>query len=179
MCLIATPTYTHADLTELCASYKKAVLLEKPAALCARDALRVKRAVEENGVPYMTAQVVRFWTGYARWEGQPPERLETPETAVSPRQGTGQRGVRGGLRCGLRGRLSFRFRRGLARAIVGLPGVREFHPALQPATRVVQRLPRRVRREFALIDHQNAILDNPCRPPEQRGLVPRKCYNMR
>ncbi len=66
MCLIATPTYTHADLTELCASYKKAVLLEKPAALRARDALRVKRAVEENGVPYMTAKVVRFWTGYAR-----------------------------------------------------------------------------------------------------------------
>ena len=66
VCLIATPTFTHAELIELCASYRKPTLCEKPLAVRMPDAKRVLRAVEESGIPYMTAQVVRFWTGYAR-----------------------------------------------------------------------------------------------------------------
>ncbi len=64
VCLIATPTYTHADLVTLCAEYGKAVLCEKPIAMTAADAARVREAVAKAGVPYMTAMVVRFWTGY-------------------------------------------------------------------------------------------------------------------
>lgn len=64
ICIISTPTYTHADLTVLCSSYGKAVLCEKPAAMVDEDVKRIKQAVERTNIPYMTAQVVRFWTGY-------------------------------------------------------------------------------------------------------------------
>lgn len=64
VCLIATPTYNHAELVELCAGYGKAVLCEKPIAMTAGDAARMRAAVAKAGVPYMTAMVVRFWTGY-------------------------------------------------------------------------------------------------------------------
>lgn len=63
-CLIATPTYTHLALIELCARRGKAVLCEKPLAMTYREACRAEEIVRETGVCYMTAQVVRFWTGY-------------------------------------------------------------------------------------------------------------------
>ena len=65
VCLIATPTYTHLALIELCATRGKAVLCEKPIAMTYGDAVRVRDIIAKAGVPYMTAQVVRFWTGYA------------------------------------------------------------------------------------------------------------------
>ena len=66
VCLIATPTSTHADLVELCAAYQKPTLCEKPPEMRVADAKRILNAVERTGIVYMTAQVIRFWTGYAR-----------------------------------------------------------------------------------------------------------------
>ncbi|NLV58844.1 MAG: Gfo/Idh/MocA family oxidoreductase [Clostridiales bacterium] len=64
VCLIATPTYTHAELVELCAEFGKAVLCEKPIAMTASQAARVRDVVAKSGIRYMTAMVVRFWSGY-------------------------------------------------------------------------------------------------------------------
>lgn len=64
ICLISAPTYTHAPLVELCSRYGKAILCEKPLEMTVEDGWRIKRAVQDAGVLYMTAQVVRFWTGY-------------------------------------------------------------------------------------------------------------------
>jgi predicted dehydrogenase len=66
VCLIATPTYTHADLIEMCASYGKPTLCEKPLTMRPADADRILSVVGKTGIPCMTAQVVRFWTGYTR-----------------------------------------------------------------------------------------------------------------
>jgi len=51
-------------LVEICARHKKAVLCEKPISMDAAGAERIYAAVQKYGIPYMTAQVVRFWTGY-------------------------------------------------------------------------------------------------------------------
>ena len=66
MCLLATPTHTHADLVEICAAHGKPVLCEKPPELRVPDAKRLQKAVVQSGIPYMTAQVVRFWPGYTQ-----------------------------------------------------------------------------------------------------------------
>ena len=66
VCLIATPTYTHPALVTLCASYGKAVLGEKPIAVSKKGAEEISAAVSKYRVPYMTAQVVRFWCGYVK-----------------------------------------------------------------------------------------------------------------
>lgn len=66
VCLLCLPTFLHAQYIELCASYKKAVLCEKPFTMTVEDAQRAAEIVEKTGIPYMTAQVVRFWTGYTR-----------------------------------------------------------------------------------------------------------------
>ena len=66
VCLLATPTHTHADLVEACAALGKPVICEKPPELRVPDAKRLQKAVEQSGIPYMTAQVVRFWPGYTQ-----------------------------------------------------------------------------------------------------------------
>ena len=66
ICLIATPTYTHPELVELCASHGRAVLCEKPIAVGRRGAEAIRDSVRRYQVPYMTAQVVRFWCGYVK-----------------------------------------------------------------------------------------------------------------
>lgn len=66
VCLICLPTYLHAEHIALCASYGKAVLCEKPFTLTVEDAELAARTIKETGIPYMTAQVVRFWTGYTK-----------------------------------------------------------------------------------------------------------------
>ena len=64
VCLLCLPTYLHSKYTALCASYGKAVLCEKPFTMTVAQGEEAIAAVTKNGVPYMTAQVVRFWTGY-------------------------------------------------------------------------------------------------------------------
>ena len=66
VCLICLPTYLHAEHIALCASYGKAVLCEKPFTLTVEDAELTAHTIEKAGIPYMTAQVVRFWTGYTK-----------------------------------------------------------------------------------------------------------------
>jgi len=64
VCLLATPTHTHADLVEICAAFGKPTICEKPPELRIPDVKRLRSAVVSSGIPYMTAQVVRFWPGY-------------------------------------------------------------------------------------------------------------------
>ena len=63
-CLLCLPTYLHSKYIALCASYGKAVLCEKPFTMTVAQAQNAVDAVARAKVPYMTAQVVRFWTGY-------------------------------------------------------------------------------------------------------------------
>lgn len=66
ICILALPTNIHGDYIALCAEYKKAVLCEKPFTFTEEDALRTEKLIAETGIHYMTAQVVRFWTGYVQ-----------------------------------------------------------------------------------------------------------------
>lgn len=66
VCIIALPTYLHAQYVELCAEAGKAILCEKPLEMNEKNAYRIKEVINKTGVLYMTAQVVRFWTGYTR-----------------------------------------------------------------------------------------------------------------
>ena len=66
VCLIATPTFTHPALISTCAAHGKAVFCEKPIAMTRGEAEAIQRTVEAAGIPYMTAQVVRFWAGYVK-----------------------------------------------------------------------------------------------------------------
>lgn len=63
-CILALPTHIHYDYISLCAKYKKAVLCEKPFTITTEDAERTGKLIKDTGITYMTAQVVRFWTGY-------------------------------------------------------------------------------------------------------------------
>jgi predicted dehydrogenase len=64
VCILLLPTFVHAEYVELCAEFRKATICEKPLEMTVKNAERIKRAVAESGIKYMTAQVVRFWTGY-------------------------------------------------------------------------------------------------------------------
>lgn len=66
VCIISLPTCFHEEYVALCAKYGKAVLCEKPFTMTEASAVRMKQTIERTGIPYMTAQVVRFWTGYTR-----------------------------------------------------------------------------------------------------------------
>lgn len=66
VCLLCLPTFIHAHFIELCASYGKAVICEKPFTMTNADAEYAAKVVEKTGITYMTAQVVRFWTGYTK-----------------------------------------------------------------------------------------------------------------
>ena len=66
VCLLCLPTFLHSQFIELCASYGKAVLCEKPFTMTNADAEYAESVVAKTGITYMTAQVVRFWTGYTK-----------------------------------------------------------------------------------------------------------------
>jgi len=66
VCILCLPTFLHSKFIELCASYGKAVLCEKPFTMTVEDAEFAESVVEKTGITYMTAQVVRFWTGYTK-----------------------------------------------------------------------------------------------------------------
>ncbi len=64
VCILSLPTYIHSDYVSLCAEYGKATLCEKPLEMTVEKAERIRSVVQKTGIIYMTAQVVRFWTGY-------------------------------------------------------------------------------------------------------------------
>ncbi len=66
VCLLATPTYTHAELVGICAKHNKPTICEKPPELRMPAVKHLRDAVAQSGIPYMTAQVVRFWPGYVQ-----------------------------------------------------------------------------------------------------------------
>lgn len=62
--VICTPTFLHEKHVEACAERKIHVLCEKPLEKNPAACRRLLDKVKSWGILFMTAQVVRFWTGY-------------------------------------------------------------------------------------------------------------------
>ncbi len=62
--VICVPTFVHGHYAKLCAAKKVAILCEKPLERSAAACRSLLEAVRASGVVFMTAQVVRFWSGY-------------------------------------------------------------------------------------------------------------------
>jgi predicted dehydrogenase len=64
--IITVPTFLHEEIVSLCSKYKKQILCEKPLELTVDKTKKLLNSVHDAGVIFMTAQVVRFWTGYTQ-----------------------------------------------------------------------------------------------------------------
>ncbi len=62
---ICLPTYLHADFAVKALEKGINVICEKPISLAREDVERVYSCAERNGVKFMVAQVLRFWTEYS------------------------------------------------------------------------------------------------------------------
>ena len=62
---VLTPTHTHREVVEIAASHGLDVVCEKPIERTLSDALAIRDAVEEAGITFLTAHVVRFFPEYA------------------------------------------------------------------------------------------------------------------
>jgi predicted dehydrogenase len=92
---VLTPTDTHAEIVETAVAHDLDVICEKPLARTLAGAERIRRAVEDAGVTFATAHVVRFFPEYATAR----ERIEagaigTPGV-VRARRAFGYQGDRG------------------------------------------------------------------------------------
>lgn len=63
---ICVPTFLHEQFVLLAAKNKVNVLCEKPIALSVEAVDRMMAAVEESGIRFMVAQVIRFWPEYVK-----------------------------------------------------------------------------------------------------------------
>lgn len=75
---VLTPTHTHPDIVETAAEYGCAVICEKPLARTMEGARTIAGIVEETGITFMTAHVVRFF----------PEYVEAKERVAAGEIGT-------------------------------------------------------------------------------------------
>jgi predicted dehydrogenase len=64
--IICVPTFLHESLVIEAAAHGRHILCEKPMALNPSSALRMLKAVQDAGVVFTVAQVLRFWPQYAR-----------------------------------------------------------------------------------------------------------------
>ncbi len=64
--IISVPTFLHEETVSICTEYKKHILCEKPLEINFDKSQRLIKSVRNAGIIFMTAQVVRFWTGYSR-----------------------------------------------------------------------------------------------------------------
>ncbi len=62
---VLTPTHTHHEFVEGAAERGLDVICEKPIARTLDQAARIRTAVEESGITFLTAHVVRFFPEYA------------------------------------------------------------------------------------------------------------------
>lgn len=62
--VVCVPTFAHNQYVALCAEKKIAVLCEKPLERTAEACRNLVETVRKSGIIFMTAQVVRFWSGY-------------------------------------------------------------------------------------------------------------------
>jgi len=67
--IVATPNYTHRDVTVAACEQGKHVFCEKPMALTLRDCDDMIRAAREAGVKLMIGHVMRFMTGFELMKG--------------------------------------------------------------------------------------------------------------
>ncbi len=64
--IVATPTYTHKEISVESARNGKHVFLEKPIALSIRDASEIIREAEKNRVKLFVGHCLRYWPEYLR-----------------------------------------------------------------------------------------------------------------
>ncbi len=62
--VICVPTFVHGEYVKLCAGRKVHVLCEKPLERTVEACASLLESVKSAGIVFMTAQVVRFWSGY-------------------------------------------------------------------------------------------------------------------
>jgi UDP-N-acetylglucosamine 3-dehydrogenase len=62
--IVTVPTFLHEEVVSICAKHNKHILCEKPLELTVEKTKKLLKSVHDAGVVFMTAQVVRFWTGY-------------------------------------------------------------------------------------------------------------------
>jgi Predicted dehydrogenases and related proteins len=62
--VICVPTFVHGEYVKLCAMHGVSVLCEKPLERSVEACTSLLRSVKDSGIVFMTAQVVRFWSGY-------------------------------------------------------------------------------------------------------------------
>lgn len=63
---ILTPTHTHVDLVQTVADHGLDIICEKPLARTLEEAETIRAAVDDAGITFMTAHVVRFFPEYAK-----------------------------------------------------------------------------------------------------------------
>jgi predicted dehydrogenase len=61
---ICSPTYLHEEMVVAAAAAGKPILCEKPMSLTLEACDRMIESVDKTGVPFMVAQVIRFWPEY-------------------------------------------------------------------------------------------------------------------
>jgi predicted dehydrogenase len=61
---ICAPTFTHASFVHLACRHSKAILCEKPLARSRQDFEAIQRSLRHSRVPFMAAQVVRYFPEY-------------------------------------------------------------------------------------------------------------------
>src|SRR5690554_7059200 len=61
---VCLPTFLHEKYVLMAIEAGAAVLCEKPFTLTYESALKMVEAAEKKGVPFMVAQVIRFWGEY-------------------------------------------------------------------------------------------------------------------
>jgi predicted dehydrogenase len=64
LAIICVPTFAHEECVRLCAERNIHVLCEKPLERSVESCRRLLDTVKKSGIIFMTAQVVRFWSGY-------------------------------------------------------------------------------------------------------------------
>lgn len=62
--VICVPTFLHEQYVKICAQRGVHVLCEKPLERSVESCRKLIESVGESGIVFMTAQVVRFWSGY-------------------------------------------------------------------------------------------------------------------
>lgn len=61
---VCTPTSTHVEFVRQALEFRKPILCEKPLALSSRLCREMVQEAEEANLPFMVAQVIRFWPEY-------------------------------------------------------------------------------------------------------------------
>lgn len=92
---VLTPTHTHQEMVELAADHGLDVICEKPLARTLQEAYAIRDAVEEAGITFLTAHVVRFFPEYAAAKTRVDDGAIGDPGIARTRRAFGYEGARG------------------------------------------------------------------------------------